>query len=117
MSQHDEGLSPEEIEQQAATALPDREAMSTLDVTPPSLLDIDANINAALDVAAPIDAAVAANANAAVPIDGAVSANVLSEGGQSLASAPQTSGVVQHLDGTANATADQGSTIDQGGDA
>jgi hypothetical protein len=101
------------MDAQDATALPDREAMSTLDVTPPSLLDI----NAALDVAAPIDAAVAANANAALPIDGAVSANVLSEGGQSLASAPQTSGIVQHLDGTATATADQGSTIDQGGES
>src|ERR1700742_3004968 len=49
----------EESEGQDATARPDREAMSTLDVTPPSLLDIDANIHAALDVAAPIDAAVA----------------------------------------------------------
>jgi hypothetical protein len=109
----EDGLSPEEMDAQQATALPDREAMSTLP-TSPSLLDVDANINAALDIAAPIDAAVAANANAAVPIDAAVSANVLSDGGQSLASAPQTSGIVQQLDGVANATADQTSAIDQG---
>jgi hypothetical protein len=113
MSQRDDGLSPAEIEAQHATALPDREAMSTLP-TSPALLDVDANINAALDIAAPIDAAVAANANAAVPIDAAASANVLSEGGQSLASAPQTSGIVQHLDGVAEANATQDSNIDQG---
>jgi hypothetical protein len=108
-----DGLSPEEMAAQDATALPDREAMSTLPAVP-SLLDVDANIDAALNIAAPIDAGVAANANAAVPIDAAASANVLSEGGQSLASAPQQSAIVQDLDGVATANADQTSAIDQG---
>ena len=43
-----------------------------------SLLDLDANVDLGLDLAAPIDAAVAANANIAAPIDAAVSANTLS---------------------------------------
>ena len=47
---------------------------------PTSLLDLDVNVDAALDLAAPVDAGVAANANAALPIDAAVSANVLSPG-------------------------------------
>jgi hypothetical protein len=110
-----EGLSAEEMEAQDASTLPDREAMSTLDPTgTTSLLDIDANIDAALDIAAPIDAAVAANANVAAPIDAAVSANALSPGAEALASAPQTSLIDQDLDGVANATADQDSTIGQG---
>jgi hypothetical protein len=111
MSARDDGLTPEEMEAHDATALPDREAMSTL---PTSLLDVDANIDAALDIAAPIDAAVAANANAALPIDAAVSANVLSEGATSAAVAGQTSLISQDLDGTAIADADQSSNIDQG---
>jgi len=55
--------------------------MSTLDPTSAldgtALLNLDVDVNAALDIAAPVDAAVAANANAALPIDAAVSANVL----------------------------------------
>ena len=41
-----------------------------------SLLDLNVNLDLALDLAAPIDAAVAANANVAAPIDAAVAANV-----------------------------------------
>jgi hypothetical protein len=111
----DQGLTPEEMEAEDATALPDREAMSTLPVMPP-ILDLDVNVDAALDVAAPIDASVAANANAALPIDGAASANVLSEGAQAGATAPQTSVIGQSLDGEASAIANQSSTIGQGGE-
>ncbi len=111
MSGRDEGLTPEELEAQGAAALPDREAMSTV---PTSLLDVDVDVDAALDLAAPVDAAVAANANAALPIDAAVSANVLSEGATSGAAATQDSTIVQQLDGVATATADQDSTIGQG---
>jgi hypothetical protein len=107
------GLTPEEMEAEDATALPDREAMSTLPIMPP-ILDLDANIDVALDIAAPIDASVAANANAAVPLDAAASANVLSEGAQAGATAPQTSVIGQSLDGEANAIADQTSAIGQG---
>lgn len=112
-----EGLTPEELDAQDAAALPDREAMSTLDPTSAlntALLNLDVDVNAALDIAAPVDAAVAANANAALPIDAAVSANVLSPDATSVASANQDSGILQHLDGTAIATGDQDSVIDQG---
>ena len=61
-------LSADEVEAQGGAELPDKEAMS--------LLDINADLDLALDLAAPIDAAVAANANVAAPIDAAVAANV-----------------------------------------
>ena len=79
-----------------------------------SLLDVDVNLDLALDLAAPINAALAANANIAAPIDAAVSANILSPDSTSLASADQNSVIVQTLQGVANATTDQASTIDQG---
>jgi hypothetical protein len=104
---HDEGLTSEELEEQQAADLPEREAMS--------LLDINANIDLALDLAAPVDAAVAANANVAAPIDAAVSANVLSVGSTSVASADQDSIIMQSLDGEATATAIQDADIDQSG--
>ena len=111
------GLSRDELDAQDAAALPDREAMSTLDPTgtlDAALLDLDVNVDAALDLAAPVDAAVAANANVALPIDAAVSANVASPDATSIASASQDSTIYQDLDGTATATADQESVIDQG---
>jgi hypothetical protein len=101
-------LSPEEIEGQDASALPDREAMS--------LLDVNADLDLALDIAAPINAAVAANANAALPIDAAVSANVASVASQSAALADQTSVIDQDLDGTAIAESNQDATLDQSDD-
>jgi hypothetical protein len=117
MTRRDEELTPAELAQEDATALPDREAMSTLDPTAgldPALLDLDVNVDAALDLAAPVNAAVAANANAALPIDAAVSANALSPGAESIASAQQTSVIGQSLDGTAIADSDQNSNIEQG---
>jgi len=104
-----QGLSKEELEAQQASDLPDREAMTTL-------LDLDANLDLALDLAAPIDAAVAANANAAIPLDAAVGANVLSVNSAAVSSAHQDSPITQSLDGVANANANQDATIDQGGD-
>jgi hypothetical protein len=103
-----EQLSEQELEQQQAQDLPGREAMS--------LLDVQADLNLALDLAAPIDAAVAANANVAAPIDASVSANVLSAGSQSLANADQDSIVQQTLNGEATATAIQDAAVDQSGD-
>ena len=79
-----------------------------------SLLDLDVDLDAALDLAAPVDAAVAANANVALPIDAAVSANIASPDATSIASASQDSTIVQDLDGTAIATGDPVSVIDQG---
>ena len=79
-----------------------------------SLLDLDVNLDLGLDLAAPIDAAIAANANVAAPIDAAVSANILSPGSTSVAIADQNAVIVQTLEGIANATTTQTSTIDQG---
>jgi hypothetical protein len=106
-----DGLTPDELEGQQASALPDREAMSTV---PASLLDVDVNVDAALDLAAPVDAGVAVNANAALPIDAAASANVLSPDATSVAQANQVSVVEQDLDGVAIADPDQSSSIAQG---
>jgi hypothetical protein len=111
MSGPEDGLTPQEMEAHDAAALPDREAMSTI---PTSLLDVDVNVDAALNLAAPVDAGVAANANAALPIDAAASANVLSPDATSVAQASQTSVIDQDLDGVAIADPDQTSTIAQG---
>src|SRR5687768_9184722 len=100
-------LSPDEVQEQGGAALPDKEAMS--------LLDLNVDLDLALDLAAPVDAAVAANANVAAPIDAAVSANILSPDSTSIASADQDSVIIQELDGTAEATAIQDATIDQAG--
>jgi hypothetical protein len=95
-----------------ATATP---AASTGDpLSGTSLLDIAADLNLDLDLAAPIDAAIAANANIAAPIDAAVSANILSPGAVSLAGAHQDAVTLQSLEGLASATTDQSATIDQG---
>jgi hypothetical protein len=101
------GLSDEELDAQQASELPDREAMS--------LLDLDVNLDAAIDAAAPINAAVAANANVAAPIDAAVAANIGSVGSTAYASADQDASITQVLDGVATANADQDSTVNQGG--
>ena len=100
-------MSPDEVEAQAGSALPDKEAMS--------LLDVNANLDLALDLAAPIDAAVAANANVAAPIDASVAANVLSFDSVAVASADQDSVIIQNLEGTAVANATQDADIDQSG--
>ena len=102
------GLSAEELDAQGATALPDKEVVS--------ILDLNADINLAIDAAAPIDLAVAANANVAAPIDAAVGANVLSV--DSTAQALSDQGVIinQGLDADASAHAVQDSALDQGND-
>jgi len=99
-------MTQDELQQEQASEMPDRENMS--------LLDLDANLDLALDLAAPIDAAVAANANVAAPIDASVAANVIGIGSTAYSSADQDSIIMQDLDGEANATATQTATIDQG---
>ena len=113
----DEGLSHAEMEAEAGTPLPAREAMSTIPTSvmePGALLDVAVDLAAALDLAAPIQAAVAANAQAALPIDAAVSANALSGGAVSLGDTNQVSIVQQALQADANATGNQDSAINQG---
>ena len=78
-----------------------------------SLLDIVADLDLSLDLAAPVDAAIAANANVAAPIDAAVAANVASVGSEANALADQDSVIIQQLDGTAIANATQDATIGQ----
>ncbi len=101
-------LSQDELAAEGATALPDKEVIS--------LLDLNADLDLALDAAAPIDLAVAANANVAAPIDAAVSANILSAGSSAGALADQDAVIAQGITGSAEATGGQDSTIDQGND-
>ncbi len=101
-------LTPEELAAETGAALPDKEVIS--------LLDLNADLDLALDAAAPIDLAVAANANVAAPIDAAVAANVLSVDSSAQALADQGVVIDQGIAGEAVATAPQDSTIDQGSD-
>jgi hypothetical protein len=98
-------VSKDELAAEAGAALPDKEVMS--------LLDLNADLNLALDVAAPIDLGVAANANVAAPIEGAVGANVLSIGSTDAALAHQGVNIDQSLSGSAVAHAPQHSDIQQ----
>jgi hypothetical protein len=95
---------------------------TTIDETSPStveeavggdLLDVDVNLAADADIAAPIDGAVAANANVAAPIDAAVSANIGSVDSEATAVAQQDAVINQNIEGAAEANADQTSDIDQ----
>ena len=63
------------------------------------LLNVDVNVAADADIAAPIDGAVAANANVAAPIDAAVSANVGSVGSEAVAVAQQDAVINQYIEG------------------
>ena len=100
-------LSADELAAESGAALPAKEVMS--------LLDLNANLDLALDTAAPIDLAVGANANIAAPINAAVDANVLSAGSVSQAGGLQTGDIHQGIVGDATATTHQTSGIDQGG--
>lgn len=101
------GLSDEELMAESATALPDKEVAS--------VLDLNADLNLGIEAAAPIDLGVAANANVAAPIDAAASANVLSFGSESQALADQGTLINQGVTGDATAHSVQDSAIDQGG--
>jgi hypothetical protein len=103
-----DGLTPEELAAEGATALPDKEVVS--------ILDLNADLDLAIDAAAPIDLAVAANANVAAPIDAAAAANVLSEGSTAQALGDQGAMVTQNIEGDASAAAQQDSVLDQSDD-
>jgi hypothetical protein len=100
-----EPLTPEELDGEGVVALPDKEVVS--------ILDLAADIDLAIDGAAPIDLAVALNANVVAPIDAAVSANLLSDGSTAQAMSAQSVQLSQLIEADANATAIQDSTIDQ----
>ena len=78
-----------------------------------NLLDVDVDLAADLDLAAPIAGAVAANANVAAPIDAAVAANIGSVDSDAAALAQQDAIIVQDIDADANAGTDQSSEISQ----
>lgn len=77
------------------------------------LLNVNVDVAADADIAAPINGAVAANANVAAPIDAAVAANIGSIGSQAFAVAEQDAIISQHIEGEATATADQQSDLEQ----
>ena len=98
-------LTPEELAAETGAALPDKEVIS--------LLDLNADLDLALDAAAPIDLAVAANANVAAPIDAAVAANIGSIDSDAVAVAQQDVILNQSIDGDVEASADQQSDLQQ----
>lgn len=101
-------LTADELTSEQATALPDKEVAS--------VLDLNADLDLGIDAAAPIDLAVAANANVAAPIDAAASANILSYGSDAQALADQGVMIDQGIVADANATSGQDSIITQGSD-
>jgi hypothetical protein len=103
-------LTEAELAVEEADDLPSREAMSLLDT---SLLNLNLNLDLGLDAAAPVNAAAAANLNVAAPIDAAVSANVASVDSTSVAVASQDSVILQNLEASATASADQAADITQ----
>ncbi|GAA0248101.1 hypothetical protein GCM10010492_54830 [Saccharothrix mutabilis subsp. mutabilis] len=99
-------LSIDELAAEGGTALPDKEVYS--------LLDLNVDLDLALDLAAPIGLALAGNANVAAPIDAAVGANVLSDGSTAQALSEQGVAIQQGITGEAVANSDQDSAIGQG---
>jgi hypothetical protein len=108
MDNHDEptGLSEAELAAEEGIALPDKEVVS--------ILDLNADLDLAIDTAAPIDLGAAANANVAAPIDAGVGANVLSEGSTAQALSDQGALINQGLTADATAHAVQDSGLEQG---
>src|SRR5437868_4228000 len=100
----EDNVSMDEIESEEAVSLPNKEVLS--------LLDVNANVDLGLDLAAPVDLAAAANLNVAAPIEAAASANVLSPGAEAVGVAQQHGSIDQAISGTANATAPQHATVD-----
>jgi hypothetical protein len=98
-------LTAEELAGEGIIALPAKEVVS--------ILDLAADIDLAIDGAAPIDLAIALNANVVAPIDAAVSANLLADGSSAQAMSDQAVQVTQTVEADAIATALQDSTIDQ----
>src|SRR5438128_11046389 len=99
MAEHDDKLSMDEIDDEGAVSLPNKEVLS--------LLDVNANVDLGLDLAAPVDLAAAANLNVAAPIEAAATANVLSPGAEAVALAHQQGSVSETDSRSAIATGPQ----------
>src|SRR6476646_4986044 len=104
-----ERVSMDEIEGEDAVSLPNKEVMS--------LLDVNANVDLGLDLAAPVDLAVAANLNVAAPIEASASANLLSPDAQAVSLAQQHGSIDQGISGAANAVAPQHADVTQDANA
>src|SRR5436309_11605798 len=100
-----ERVSMDEIEEEGAVSLPNKEVLS--------LLDVNANVDLGLDLAAPVDLAAAANLNVAAPIEAAASANVLSPDAPAISLAQQHGSIDQGISGSADATAPQHADVAQ----
>jgi hypothetical protein len=100
-----ERVSMDEVDAEDAVPLPNKEVMS--------LLDVNANVDLGLDLAAPVDLAVAANLNVAAPIEAAASANLLSPDAQAVGLAQQHGTIDQSISGSADATAPQHADVSQ----
>src|SRR5881227_1382492 len=98
-------LASSDVDAENAVALPNKEVMS--------LLDVNANVDLGLDLAAPVDLAVAANLNVAAPIEASASANLLSPDAQAVSLAQQHGSIDQGISGEANATAPQHADVSQ----
>src|SRR3954470_18431519 len=106
MADEKDRVSMDEIEGEGAVSLPNKEVLS--------LLDVNANVDLGLDLAAPVDLAAAANLNVAAPIEAAAAANVLSPGAAAVGYAEQSGTITQDVTGTAEATAPQHAEVTQG---
>jgi hypothetical protein len=100
-------LSMDEVDAEGAVALPSKEVLS--------LLDVNANVDLGLDLAAPVDLAAAANLNVAAPIEAAASANLLSPDAVAIGEAQQQGTIDQGITGSATATAPQHADVTQDG--
>ncbi len=78
-----------------------------------NLLDVNVDLAADADLAAPVNGAVAANANVAAPINAAVAANIGSVDSNAVALGQQDAIINQSIEGDATADADQQSDIQQ----
>jgi hypothetical protein len=98
-------VSMDEVEAEQAVSLPNKEVMS--------LLDVNANVDLGLDLAAPVDLAAAANLNVAAPIEASAAANVASPDAQAVSEAYQHGSISQGITGDATATAPQHASVSQ----
>src|SRR5689334_10759576 len=101
----EDNVSMDEIESEEAVSLPNKEVLS--------LLDVNANVDLGLDLAAPVDLAAAANLNVAAPLEASASANLLSPDAQAVSLAQQHGSIDQGISGEANATAPQHAEVSQ----
>jgi hypothetical protein len=98
-------VTAEEVAAEDAVSLPNKEVMS--------LLDVNANVDLGLDLAAPVDLAAAANLNVAAPIEASAAANVLSPDAKAISEAYQHGTIDQSITGDASATAPQHASVTQ----